>query len=68
MYYLMTGGGSFNLSGRTYRNCLTWCLDKLQEIGIKLPDEWLKSPKLYLPEINIDEKDSSVKQWSNNNN
>ena len=65
IYYSMDGGGSFSVSGRTYRNCMTWCEDKLKEIDIKLPDKWLKSPKLYLPEINIDEKDSSVKQCSN---
>ena len=65
IYYSMDGGGSFSVSGRTYRNCMTWCEDKLKEIDIKLPDKWLKSPKLYLPEINIDEKNSSVKQWSN---
>ena len=66
IYYSMLGGGSFNVNGRLYHNCMTWCEDKLKEIDIKLPEKWLKSPKLYLPEINIDEKGSSVKEWSNN--
>jgi WD40 repeat protein len=54
IYYSVSG--EFYIGGRTYQNCMTWCLSKLKEIDIKLPEEWLPSPKLYLPEIKIEEE------------
>ena len=57
IYYSMSGG-IFNISDSEYKNCLTWCLSKLKEIGIEEPKQWLPSPKLHLPEIKIDEQNS----------
>jgi WD40 repeat protein len=60
IYYSMSGGlGLFSIAGRTYQNCLTWCVEKLKEINITLPKKWLPSPKLYLPAIEIEEAPKS---------
>jgi WD40 repeat protein len=61
IYYAMSGNsGFFSIGDKTYENCMTWCLDKLEEIGIELPKQWLPSPKLYLPEIKIEEAQEEV--------